>query len=186
MIAQAIALGWLFSAGAMAQEPVECSSLSPVPETLQVAWVSPLRATVGARAALEVVRVVDLRKLVEARKRDPAAVLQALGLVGKRGHGKRRWKVTVFDVKSTWLCRPVAQGESGAGPGDSVIEGVAACPSDQREPGRHTLPRAYSGCGYLLDTTTGARTLDVFRVDWAAAITWGFCVLPLERFLEGA
>ncbi len=180
------ALVLLLSSPTMAQEPVECAAVAPVPDTLQVAWVSPLRATVGARTALQVVRVADLRKLVEARKRDPALVLQALGLVGKRGPGKRTWKVTVFDVKSTWLCRPFEQGESGAGPGDSVIEGVATCPSDQQAPGRQTLPRSYSGCGYLLDTATGARTLDVFRVDWAAAITWGFCVLPLERFLEGA
>jgi hypothetical protein len=154
--------------------------VAPVPDTLQVAWVSPVGARAGRHTPLEVVRVSDLRRLVEARGRDALHVLQALGLVGRHGAVHGAWKVTVFDVKNTWLCRP-AEGEEGA-----PLGGVATCPSDWQQHGRGAKPRSFSGCGYLLDTGTNERSLDVFRVEWGDAVTWGFCVLPLDRFLQGA
>lgn len=155
-----------------------CEDPAPVPETFQVAWVSKLGAHVGAGSAIEVVRVTELRRLVETRGRDATGVLQALGLVGKKARGD--WKVVVFDVKREWLCRPAESV-----PGDD-LSGVATCEAGWQRRGRGARARSYSGCGYLLDTVTQARTLDSFRVDWQTASTWGFCVLPLQRFLEGA
>ena len=151
-----------------------------MPDTLQVAWVSRLGARAGAHTSLVVVRVADLRRLVEANDRDATRVLRALGLVGKRAEARGAWKVTVFDVKRDWLCRPVE------GPEDATITGVAACPGDVQRGAAGVRASAWSGCGYLLDTATGARTLDAFRIEWADAVAWGFCVLPLRRFLDGA
>lgn len=161
-------------------EPADaCGELAPLPERLQVAWVSRVGTQVSGRTPLPVVRTSDLRRLVEAEKRDPTGVLQALGLVsGKKARGS--WKVVVFDVERDWLCRPV-ETEPGAD-----LSGVPACETGWQRPGVGVKPRSFTGCGYLKDTRTGERTLDTFRVDWQTAVSWGFCVLPLERFLEGA
>lgn len=157
-----------------------CQALADAPETLQVAWVSRLGQTAGARTALQVVRVADLRKLVEASDRDPTKVLRALGLIGKKATARGNWKVTVFDVKREWLCRPVE------GPEEVTLAGVSACPANLQKRPWSTKARSWTGCGYLVDAASGARTLDVFRVEWQDAVAWGFCVLPLRRFLEGA
>jgi hypothetical protein len=157
-----------------------CEATVPLPDMLQVAWVSRLGARANAGTPLEVVRVADLRRLVEARGRDPGRVLQALGLVGKQGKVHGGYKVTLFDVNSDWLCRP-ATGAEGA-----PLMGLATCPTEWQRHGAGTRPRSYSGCGYLLDVATAGRTLDVFRVEWQVAVTRGFCVLPLQRFLDGA
>lgn len=163
---------------AWAEEPA-CGSLKALPETLQVAWVSPLQRRAGAATSIPVVRTSDLRGLVQARKRDMASVLQALGLIGRKGKVKKRYKITLFDVKREWLCRPYAA------PADSTQEGLSVCTMEERKPAG-VRGRAWSDCGFLQDVATGDRTLDVYRVDWATAATWGFCVMPLERFLEGA
>ncbi len=155
-----------------------CEQVGALPETLQVAWVSRLAARAGARTGVPVVRVAELRKLAEARGRDPVAVLQALGLAGKKANG--RWKVVIFDVKREWLCRPV-----DADPADD-FGGLDVCDVAWQAPSPGQLPRSHTGCGYLVDSQTGVRTLDSFRVEWGTAVTWGFCVLPLSRFLEGA
>ena len=165
----------------MSTPPVDapaCAEVAPVPDQLQVAWVSRLPARASAHQRLQVVRVADLRKLSEQRGRDPTAVLQALGLAGRKAHG--RWKVILFDVKKDWLCRP-AVGD----PANDLV-GLDLCEEKWQKPGPGTRARSFSGCGYLEDTQTGQRTLDVYRVEWGTAVTWGFCVLPLERFLGGA
>lgn len=164
----------LLAALAAAQE---CQATGDVPESFQVAWVSRLGATVGARTPLLVVRVADLRTTVEAQGRDATKTLQALGMIRKKGKADAAdWKVTVFDVQRDWLCRPV-EGDSG---------GVSACPTDLLHKAPGIRPKAWTGCGYVLDTRTGERTVDVYRVEWRDAVAWGFCVLPLERFLKGA
>ena len=61
---------------------MDCGELQPVPDSFQVAWVSPVPVTVGGGAGLDVVRVADLRKWMAGR--DALAVLQGLGLAGKR------------------------------------------------------------------------------------------------------
>lgn len=169
----------MFASPARAQEPV-CQPLTEVPETLQVAWVSRVAEGASAKKALAVVRVADLRKRVEASGRDPTKLLRALGLIGKRATAKGNWKVTIFDVKREWLCRPVE------GPEEVTIAGTPACPASAQKRPWGIKVRSWSGCGYLLDTESGARTLDVYRVQWQDAVAWGFCVLPLRRFLDGA
>ena len=180
MIAVLALLAGFLSCAARADDAAACQATTEVPDTLQVAWVSRLGARAGAHTALPVVRVADLRRLVETNHRDPTAVLRAIGALRPKAEAKGAWKVTVFDVKRAWLCRPVE------GPQEATIAGVAACPGDlQGRPGG-VRPVAWSGCGYLLDTASGARSLDVFRVEWETAVAWGFCVLPLRRFLDGA
>ena len=92
-----------------------------------------------------------------------------------------RWvKVTIFDVKREWLCRPIEEMEPG-----TVKAGVTVCEAKQQR-GLWGYKKGYTGCGYIEDTQTSSRSLDVVRLRWADASSWGFCVLPLERFLEGA
>lgn len=175
LLAAAVVSGPVYAADAPA-----CQNAAEVPDLLQVGWVSRIGAQAGPRTAMEVVRVADLRKLAEANGRDPTRVLQALGLIGPKAVARGEWKVVVFDVRREWLCRP-AVGAEGA-----MIAGVASCPANLQRKAPGTRARAFSGCGYLLDVATGARTLDVFRVEWRDAVAWGFCVLPLQRFLQGA
>lgn len=156
-----------------------CKALTRPPDTLQVAWISPIRDQVSGRRHLEVIRVSDLRSAARRVSANPTRLLQTVALVGKRGGGlftPDRWKITIFDVRSSWLCRPVSGQEEG-----TVLEGVAACPGSQVRGNRF-----FTGCGYTRDTLTGERGLDVYRIRWRDAVQWGFCVMPLERFLGGA
>ncbi|MCK6506917.1 hypothetical protein L6R53_26695 [Myxococcota bacterium] len=159
-----------------------CEEVAAVPDALQVAWVAPLGRRVGADASLEVVRVSDLR----ARAREVGGadrVLQVLGLLGRKpteGQRERAWQVVVFDVRAEWLCRPVEEVEEGA-----LLGGVPTCTGDEVGPARGHR-KGWTGCGYSLDTGASTRGLDVFRVDWETASTNGFCLMPLQRFLDGA
>ena len=158
-----------------------CEEVSPVPSSLQVAWISPLSRTARAGTALEVVRVQDLRGWIRTNSSDPDRVLQALGMLERGESASTEYKITIFDVQSESLCRPI----SAADPGEDV-GGVAAC---MERSDRHTDrdPRAgFTGCGYTLDTHASVRGMDVFRVPWSEASAWGFCVMPLDRFLQGA
>lgn len=156
---------------ALACEPVEA-----LPEQVQVAWVSPLRARVGAKEEMVVVRSAPLQAMIDRAGRDAAAVLRGLGLIGGRAEARGEWKVTVFDVPAAALCRPVAD------PGEGALSGVRTCAVDRLP---RVKRRAWDGCGYLRDTGTGLRTLDAFLVDWGTASLNGFCLLPFRRFLDG-
>jgi hypothetical protein len=90
------------------------------------------------------------------------------------------YKVTLFDVKKEWLCRPVEDRTEG-----EDLSGVPACEASQQRRSR-PAKEGFTGCGYTLDTGASARGLDVFRIEWGAASAWGFCTLPLDRFLKGA
>lgn len=159
-----------------------CEDVSPVPAALQVAWVAPLGRRVGAGAALEVVRVSDLR----ATARDvgeQTRLLQVLGVAGRKPRTSldaADYQVVIFDVQRQWLCRPVEDATPGQDMG-----GVAVCDDSQLRP-IHGHRKGWTGCGYSLDTGASTRGLDVFRVDWATASTYGFCLMPLDRFLQGA
>jgi len=164
---------------ALAYEPAPgCEEVAAVDEALQVAWISPVRKRARAGADLEVVRVGDLRAWIRQEGADQTRLLQALGVVGAKGGGKasREYKVTIFDVEASGICRPVLGAAAG-----EVIAGVAAC---GEEMGR--LPARETGCGYSFDKLTEDRGLDTFRITWRDASAQGFCVFPLERFLEGA
>ncbi len=160
-----------------------CESVASVPDSLQVAWVSRVGKQVSANAAIEVVRTGDLRAWVKAQGKDQLRLLRGLGMLSARGGGwaqQRRYKVTVFDIKPDWLCRPISEVEPGT---DSA--GLPVCEPSQQRPSPGHRP-GFTGCGYGQDTQTDQRGLDVYRIRWADAASWGFCVLPLERFLDGA
>ncbi len=161
----------------LAQEPgATCLTLEPVPARMQVAWVSEAGTRVGSDRVLEVVRVADLKAFLAAEDPDQAEFLQELGLIPRNERGaERKWQLTIFDVDAASLCRPVV----GATPG-APIAGVAACAEHLQTGGR-----AFTGCGYTLDTEHMDRGVDTFRITWAEASAWGFCVFPLERFMVG-
>ncbi len=167
----------LLSTVALAQEPgPTCQALEPVPSRFQVAWVSEAGTRVGSDRVLEVVRVADLRTFMDAERPDQEEFLQQLGLVPKSGRGSAKaWQVTLFDVDAEVLCRPVGGAEPG-----KLLVGVPACAEHLQTGGR-----AFTGCGYTRDTDDMSRGLDAFRVTWAEATAWGFCVFPLERFMLG-
>ncbi len=157
-----------------------CDALSEPPAAVQMAWVSQVRATVGADAPMQVVRSTELQQLASSRGADVASVLRAIGLVGPHAEpAVEDWKVSVFDVSRDALCRPMA-GVAG-----DVRSGVPICEDNLQDRWRGTRARAWTGCGYLQDVATGARTLDVFRLRWADAVKDGFCLLPIARLLAG-
>jgi hypothetical protein len=158
-----------------------CQPLSQTPDAVQVAWVAPVGRTVRAGTTLEVVRVSDLRTWMNEHGREPGRVLQALGVARRnpRAALRKDWKVTVFDVRSAWMCRPV----DGATPGQDKA-GVVACTPGDADALRGHKP-GYSGCGYSLDTGASVRGLEVYRITWEDASAQGFCVMPMPRFLGG-
>lgn len=160
-------------AAALACEPVK-----ELPDALQVAWVSKVPATAGNHTWLEVVQLGELRGLIERNQRDSAGVLRALGLLGRTQPARAPYKVTVFEVARSALCRPM-DGEPG-----TVVAGVPICDHPEQRQGAGVRAAAYSGCGYGTDLGAGVRGLDVLRIRWADAVTQGFCVLPWERMLK--
>ncbi|MGB0638714.1 MAG: hypothetical protein ACPGTU_05245, partial [Myxococcota bacterium] len=63
--------------------------------------------------------------------------------------------------------------------------GAITCEEKQQKP-LMGHKKGWTGCGYIEDTQTKDRSLDVFRVKWSDASSSGFCVMPLDRFLDGA
>jgi hypothetical protein len=160
-----------------------CAEVGTLPESLQVAWISPAAKTVGMNGWFEAVRVADLRAWVRDHGKDKVRLLRGVGMVGGRGGkwaAKKPYKVTIFDVKREWLCRPIEDKDPG-----TIQAGVTTCEAGQQR-GLWGHKKGYTGCGYIEDTQTSERSLDVVRLRWADASSWGFCVLPLDRFLEGA
>ncbi|RME20466.1 MAG: hypothetical protein D6798_20440, partial [Deltaproteobacteria bacterium] len=118
--------GWLAGAAALvvlatasratrAEDRSACQEVGEVPDTLQVAWVSPLGRRVGASTSLEVVRVSALRAAAR-RAGEEERLLQVLGIVGRRPSKRRLergWQVVIFDVHADSLCRPVERGVAG-------------------------------------------------------------------------
>jgi hypothetical protein len=160
-----------------------CGSPKSVPETLQVAWISPASKSVGMNGWVEAVRVADLRTWIRDHGKDKVRLLKGLGMVRAKG-GKRAarkaYKITIFDVKREWLCRPLEDTAPG-----TINNGVTVC-EERQQKGLWGHKKGYTGCGYIEDTLSQERSLDVVRIRWADASSWGFCVLPLDRFIEGA
>jgi hypothetical protein len=171
-------LAALALAPAYAQDAA-CLAVGDTAEATQVAWISPVRAHVGARGWMEVVEMADLEAWAKEHGKDSTRFLQAAGVVGRkagRAHSVR-WKVTIFDVTRDLTCRPI----EGALPGTQVAS-VAVCEKAKPAQG---AGHGFTGCGYTRDTGSGSRGLDVLRVRWEDAAREGFCVMPLDRFLEG-
>ena len=161
-----------------------CGELSAPPESVQVAWVSNLPKRVKASTWLEVVRLSELRSWLDATGIDSSEgalrLLQGLGMMGRKAEDANAAKITIFDIKREWLCRPVLDAVPGA-----ELAGVAACDTPQQ--GRLAgHGKGFTGCGYTLDTGASTRGLEVYRITWEAASAWGFCTMPLQRFLDGS
>ncbi len=169
-----------FGAALLGNPAAACEAPRAIGDSVQVAWISPVRQTVGAKTMISVVRTADFRALVGTKDRDPTAILRAIGMLGPKQKLRKDYKITLFDVKAEWLCRPIpgAEGE--------VVAGLRRCEEKHQDRDASTHPKAWTDCGYLVDVLSGKRTLDIYRLEWSAAVTWGFCVMPLQRFLEGA
>ena len=168
-------IAW-FVAAALAGDPGECGTLAPPPERLSVAWVSPAGRGAGRASSLLVVPTTALRTWVAADAPSVGRMLQHLGLRKRDTAPKRRYKVTIFDVRAVDLCRPLdEQGE------EDVAAGLPACAERFGEPRRGS-----SGCGYARDGGSKKRSFDVYRVRWEDAAAAGFCVLPAEAFVAEA
>jgi hypothetical protein len=154
-----------------------CEPLTEVPEAAQVAWVSKLNAAAGNDTWLEVVELGKLREMVTRNARDSTRVLRGLGLLRRTQPQRAEYKVTVFEVARSQLCREM-EGEPGA-----EVAGVQVCASSEQRQGAGVKAAAYTGCGYHTDQSAGVRGLDVFRLRWADAVSKGFCVLPWTRLL---
>jgi hypothetical protein len=153
-----------------------CASVEPVDDRTQVVWFSPTWQGASSRRNLEVFELADVQAFVKRAGPGKKRILQKLGQVGSRGwwSGWMDWKVVIFDVESSSLCRPIRGGEPG-----EIVGGVPICHKRLQSGGAR-----FSGCGYSRDTQTGARGIDHFRIPWSVASQWGFCVMPLERLLQ--
>jgi hypothetical protein len=160
---------------AAAAEPPVCdlSALEDPGDTLSVAWVSRLGDRARNTEWLYVVPTRDLRTFLETEARgDLVRTLQWLGLRRSAKAPKARYKVVVFDVARDQLCRPVLTTEP-------AVAGVRPCDED------HAGPQGdYSGCGYLTDLGSERAGGVVYRAQWQALAADGFCLLPIERFLN--
>jgi len=161
---------WMTAALAASGEGPSCSveGLQTPDTALQVVWVSPVRKQVRSNTDVTVVTIDDLAGFIEDEKADQTRVLQGLGLVGKRAgwRSRRLYKAVIFEVRAEELCRPVEGIEPGA-----VIGGARVC------------DRA-SGCGRTEDKLTGEDGLEAFEIPWRDAARSGFCVVPMEVYVE--
>lgn len=162
---------------ASAAEPPVCdlSSLTEPPEVLSVAWVSPLARRARGKAWLYVVPTAKLRAYGQQVDGAQGRVLQWLGMRRTSKVPSRRYKVVIFDTTRGALCRPVEPD----GPSGEPIQGVLPCDEDHRGPHKR-----YEGCGLLTDRADGKPSIEVYRAQWNALAADGFCVLPLDRFLD--
>ena len=168
-------ISWLLFTQMAAAEPA-CGDLSPVSSRTQVVWFSPNWESSGSRRSLEVYELEDVQAWVQRSSPNKTRLLQKLGQIGSRGWwgGWIDWKVVIFDVEASSLCRPIRDGVEG-----QVVGGVPICQNRLNRGGAR-----FTGCGYSKDTATGGRGLDQFRIPWSVASQWGFCVMPMERLLQ--
>ena len=163
----------------------ECSDLEPLPDAIQVAWVSPVRQRVGGNEMVEVVHLQTLQAWLKSEGNDPKKLLHQMGMLSQRSKKSidpSNYKITIFDVNTSGLCRPIEQTEDNF---QNVIAGVSAC-SSKKSGSLRGSRFGYTGCGYSENTQHRNRGFDVYRISWEKASTYGFCVFPLDRFLQGA
>ncbi len=163
----------------------ECTDLESLPEAIQVAWISPVRQRVRANEMVEVVHLQTLQDWLNSEGDDPKRLLHQMGMLSdrsKKSIDTTDYKITIFDVDTRGLCRPIAQNEENF---QTEINGISSCSSKQSQASR--LSRyGFTGCGYTMNTSNNQRGFDVYRISWETASTYGFCVFPLDRFLQGA
>lgn len=144
--------------------------LSAAPDQQSVVWISPLRKTVSAG---KLVRVVPTSALRAEKPGSVGRLLQLVGLRKKATNPRRSWKVTVFEASSGALCRPIADADPS-----EFVAGLPVCTRKSGGSKRDT------GCGTTVDRASGKTGAEVYRARWRDLAPQGFCVLPLERFVE--
>jgi hypothetical protein len=160
-----------------------CEDLASLPETVQVVWISPAREQVRLHEDIEVIRLQDLRVWLEEEDASAKELLHQMGMLSKRSWREidpSDYKITIFDINRNWLCRPMTDEIEG-----TIIEDIPVCQAKQSKPTNYYTRYGFTGCGYSFNTLTAERGFDVYRIDWSDAATWGFCVMPLDRFLSG-
>lgn len=168
---------------AFATEP-ECGQLATLPEVTQVAWISPITEQAWPNEYIEVVRFVDFRTWAREGTPEAKEVLHAVGMIsGKssRAVEANDYKITIFDIKSEWLCRPIVSPEEG-----ELVEGVPICHTKEQRMATFSRRFGFTGCGTIENTSTNSSSFNVYRIPWSQAVTWGFTTMPLDRFLDGA
>lgn len=151
-----------------------CDTSFAAPEDVSaLAWISPLRRTVGKNRRVRVVPVSALRKAAKKGKLTPGRVLQIVGERKRARNPRRPWKVTVFQASSGALCRPI-EGQ----PDTAFVDGLPVCPARESRSDRHQ-----TACGATLDRARERAGVELFYAAWRDLAPQGFCVLPLERFL---
>ena len=161
-----------------------CEDLESPQVVFQVAWISPVRKSSRAKEMIEVVPFAKLRTWVHNNKADAKQILHYLGKLpanSKKKIDPADYKITVFDIHRDSLCRPIKDKPVG-----EVVNEVPICLEKHTKRINWRSRHGYTGCGYVIDTSTGLRSLDVFRISWQDASANGFCVLPLQRFLSEA
>ena len=191
--------------GVTANTIQQCSVVKELPNTMQVAWISPVAEQVWASENIEVLRLYDLQVWLsqqDQNKGNAVNLLLELGMLPKRKEDKNidpaDYKITIFDVETEILCRPVDidsqfpqdirvqnPKNTEAKPADVVIEGISVCAKKSHKPSNFYARYGYTGCGYTWNPSTDSQGFDVYRVEWKEASRAGFCVFPLERFLVG-
>ncbi len=155
--------------------PPACDTLAPPPaDAMAVAWLSPIGRRATAHTWLTVVPASDLRAWIDRERADLVRTLRYLGVQRHDRAPRRAWKVVVFDVPITALCRPVRDATPGMSEG-----GVTVCPDRH-----HGVDGRDDTCGRLIDTVTEQPGITAFQIPWEDAAVQGFCVLPMERFLQ--
>ena len=183
----------------------QCSVVKDIPDMMQVAWISPVTEQVWSSEDIEVVRLYDVQVWLSQQDQDKGKavdLLLELGMLPKRKEDKKidptDYKITIFDVHTDILCRPVdVQSQfpqsvaveiiekTEPKPLDVVIEGIPICANKSHKPNHLYSRHGYTGCGYTWNPSTDSQGFDVYRVEWKEASRAGFCVFPLERFLVG-
>ena len=155
-------------------EASECSGVSPLPEAIQIAWVSPVQEQARSKEMIEVVHLQSLQQWMDTEEASAKQVLHHLGMLPKRSRrtiDPDEYKIVIFDVESTSLCRPIDLVEEST---VESIEGLSVC-SQRSKPLMYSR-YGYTGCGFTWNTQSQSRGLDVYRISWQEASKWGFCV----------
>lgn len=170
---------WLLAGLALA-EPATCSTADlealPVPsEKMALAWVAPWRRRPSGW--LTVVPAFELSTWLG--QQDPTWTGRTLQWLGKRRRNtdpKRRYQVRIFEAEPSELCRPIATVDA-----ETIVAGVPVCPA--------RLSRSHGqtdGCGQCTDRKTGEPTATRYGLKVAEVKQRGFCVVPLDRYIEQA
>jgi hypothetical protein len=153
-----------------------CEDTRPLKEGVtSIAWVTPVGQRARANTWLTVIPTARLREWMTRHEAQLPRLLQGLGRRRKATTPRHDWKVTIFEVDSGMLCRPVEEGEPG-----TLVSGLPICPRNQR-----TVSGRHDGCGYATDLAYQTRGPELLGIQWRDAVKRGFCVLPASRFIDG-